>query len=340
MARKLFFFHSELGPSAPSAAQLWRIAADGSTPARPLGIAGEGAFYPAIAPQGHRLAYQHRFADANIWRIPLISPGKFGDPSVLVASTRVEFARPHAFSPDGRRIAFESARSGPQAVWIANADGSSPTLLFGGTGYLSGSPAWSPDGKSIAFDSRKDGHPQIYVISADGGAPRRVTYDSFDDMVPSWSRDGQWILFNTNHAGRFEIFKIPASGGPAIQVTHNGAWAPQESPDGKFLYYTRIRAASSPLVRMPLEGGPEEQILPKVFDRCWAVTSDGVWFAQQVGPASGLQFFDFKTTKITNTVHLSRPLSVGLAISPDQRALLYNQADSSGTEILLVENFR
>jgi len=49
---------------------LYRIAASGSGPPRPLGL-GEGATMPALSSGGRRLAYTHVFQDANIWRIDL-----------------------------------------------------------------------------------------------------------------------------------------------------------------------------------------------------------------------------------------------------------------------------
>jgi Tol biopolymer transport system component len=259
---------------------------------------------------------------------------------MLIASTRFDAIRPNAFSPDGRKIVFESTRSGVQGIWIANADGSSPSFLYGGTGYLSGSPVWSPEGKSIAFDSRKERHAQIYVISADGGAPRRITEGSFDDMVPAWSHDGTWIYFSSMRGERAEIYKVAPMGGTAIQVTHAGGWAPQESPDGRFLFYTRLRNGFSPLIRMPVGGGTEVQILPAVPPRGWTVGERGIWFFQPASDGNELRFFRFSSKQTRNIAELTNVFTSGLALSPDQRTVLYNRVDNQGTEILLVENFR
>jgi Tol biopolymer transport system component len=278
-----------------------------------------------------------------------MSPGQAGEATVAVSSTRVDRALEGTYSPDGRKVAFESDRSGPMAVWIANTDGTNPTLLFSGSGYISGSPTWSPDGRSIAFDSRKDGNPELYVSSVDGGAARRLTNHPADDVLPYWSHDGKWIYFASNRSGSFEIYKMPPTGGDPMQLTRKGGWSPRESADGRFVYYSRrmpgnvilSTASKSPLLRIPVEGGEESQVAEGVFDRTWAVSREGIWFLVPVGQQRAeLRFLDFATGKTNTAGRIGTPVHTGMAISPDGRTLLYNQLDHSGTEILLVEHFR
>lgn len=56
------------------------------------------------------------------------------------------------WSPDGRRIAFHSRRTGNLDIWVMNADGSNPVRLTDDPehDYL---PSWSPDGKMITLTS-------------------------------------------------------------------------------------------------------------------------------------------------------------------------------------------
>ena len=56
--------------------------------------------------------------------------------------TAVRDAYPH-LSPDGRTLAFHSNRSGRQAIWLADADGSNPRMLFDGRD-LGGEPELRP----------------------------------------------------------------------------------------------------------------------------------------------------------------------------------------------------
>ena len=70
-----------------------------------------------------------------------------------------------AWSPDGRRIAFESDIGINSEIYMMNADGSDIVGLTDSAG--SASPAWSPDGRRIAFLSDVDGNgnTDIHVIT-------------------------------------------------------------------------------------------------------------------------------------------------------------------------------
>ncbi len=323
------------------------LSMDGNPP-RDLALATDDASQAAVSLQGNRLALMRSFSDVNVWRAPVLTPGLLGEAASFIASPRADRVREHAYSPDGRKIAFESNRGGgPSSVWLAEADGSNPILLAGGT-VLQGSPTWSPDGRWIAFDSRRDGNGQLYVISAEGGAARRLTNSQADDLIPCWSRDGKWIYFASTRTGTSELFKVAPSGGEPVQITHTGAWAPIESSDGKFLYYMRrlptsntlSLTAKSPLFRIPVEGGEETQVLDAVCDREWLVTAQGVWYVWPVAASRAeIRYFDFATRKTTVAAAINKPVFLGLALSPDGRYLLYNQTDHSATELLLVENF-
>ena len=98
--------------------------------------------------------------------------GRRPDAVKLVASSRWDMDG--VYSPDGKRIAFGSDRSGTFEIWICNSDGTNQLQLTSLAGADSGTPKWSPEGKTIAFDARVAGHGDIFIISADGGSPRRL----------------------------------------------------------------------------------------------------------------------------------------------------------------------
>ena len=138
--------------------ELWRINASGSAkPVRVAGI-GENASDIAISPSGRRLVYGRVSNYGTLWKVP-IETGRGGEPVRVTATTaRVTF--PH-FSPDGKRIAYQSGRSGVNEIWLCDADGSNSVQLTGFGKGASGSPRWSPDGRTIAFDSNVGGNWDI-----------------------------------------------------------------------------------------------------------------------------------------------------------------------------------
>src|SRR5207249_5608087 len=188
--------------------RLWRVSTSGGTPELVNGV-GEGAGAPTISPRGDRLAYVQARADANIWRTAgPASKGRRAAPVKVIASSRQDWAG--VFSPDGKRIAFGSDRSGSFEIWTCNSDGTNQAQLTSLKAADAGTPSWSPDGTNIAFDARLEGHGDLFVISADGGSPRRLTTEPVENNVPTWSRDGKWIYFSSYRTGSCQIWSIPS----------------------------------------------------------------------------------------------------------------------------------
>ncbi|MGH7475318.1 MAG: hypothetical protein ACRELD_03445 [Longimicrobiales bacterium] len=81
-----------------------------------------------------------------------------------------------AWSPDGRRIAFDSTRDGNWEIYTMAADGSDVRRLT--TDAADDTRArWSPDGRRIAFQSwRHGGGMEVFVMNADGTDVRRLTF--------------------------------------------------------------------------------------------------------------------------------------------------------------------
>jgi Tol biopolymer transport system component len=250
------------------------------------------------------------------------------------------------YSPDGRRIAFQSGRAGgvPE-IWLAIADGSNPTRLTRGPGRSQGSPRWSPDGRSIAFDSYGEaGHSDVWTISVEGSGLRQVTRDPADEFVPSWSRDGRFIYFVSNRTGRNEIWRVPTGGGAEEQMTREGGGCPFESLDGRTLYY--LRPQSGALLARPTAGGPERTIVGCAsVSGQYAVAPRGVFYVgceTEDGPAGALWILRFRDA-VSGEDRLVARLEAdglgGVSVSPDGQAIVYGRIGVS-SDLMMVENFR
>jgi Tol biopolymer transport system component len=323
--------------------RMYRVRASGGVPARVEGF-GDYPRTLTTAAKVHRLIYSRSLRDYNIWRIPLEASGNpAGVPSKLLASTRDETSP--AYSPDGKRIAFTSNRTGVNQVWVADADGSNPVVLTNFPEGTGGSPKWSPDGQTLVYDGRPEGLADIYSIPAEGGTPKRLTDHSAraDDAVPCYSADGRWIYFNSKRSGQPQLYRIPANGGEAVQITRKGGGWPAASPDGKWIYYSKPQRG---IWRVPADGGEEIQILavPSIYGQgTFCIMASGIYFAGARDPASGtipLKLYRFADAKTVELGRFDKPLAGYFSVSPDEKWLAYGQLDSSVDDLMLVENFR
>jgi eukaryotic-like serine/threonine-protein kinase len=321
-------------------ASLWRVSVSGGAPELVSGAGGD-ADAPSISPRGDRLAYVHSLAHLNIWRTEWPdAKGSRGSPVKLIASSRMDGEGD--YSPDGKRIAFSSDRSGNFEIWVTTSGGSNPVQLTSFGGSQTGSPRWSPDGQSIAFDSRLEGHSDIFVISTEGGSPRRLTTEPSENNVPSWSRNGKWVYFSSDRSGDWQIWKVPAGGGAATQVTKTGGFVALESWDGKTLYHYKPDRS---IWRMPVDGGEATRVLEGVPETdTWAILEKGIVFQDNDERLARIKFFDFATrgTREITSVELGpgAPSGKMFSISPDGKWILYSRVDQFDSDIMLVENFR
>ena len=173
--------------------EIWLMSADGSRQHRlARGLS------PAWSPDGSKIAYA---SPGDI----LCPPGRglrCTGLSMMNADGSAQRRIPHtdggeypSWSPDGKRIAFNSNLSGDHLMYIVDVDGSRVVDLSKvGEGWQ---VDWSPDGRSILFTSHRDhqdNYTDIYVMRPDGSGVRRLTHNL--GYTPAWSRDGRRIVFS------------------------------------------------------------------------------------------------------------------------------------------------
>jgi Tol biopolymer transport system component len=257
---------------------------------------------------------------------------------MLISSTYIQ--QVPQYSPDGRKIAFQSNRSGNYEVWTCDADGSNCLQITSFDGPQGGWPHWSPDSRLLSLDFNAEGHPEVYVVAADGGKPHPITHSPANDVLSSWSHDGLWIYFASDRSGQYQIWKAPKDGGEPVQVTRSGGYTSSESPDGKYIYYTKFSAQSGyyqpGLFRMPAQGGEETQVLEGPVAISFGVTSKGVYFQPN---AKTIRFLDAATGKTSTIAELDKP-GGNIGVSPDDAYVVWSQTDRTSQDLMLVEGFR
>jgi Tol biopolymer transport system component/DNA-binding winged helix-turn-helix (wHTH) protein len=317
---------------------LWRVSAETRAPAAQF---NENGSWPAVSRMGDRLAYQRETQSLTIWQTELPAERK-AEPRILVPLTSQTDQGPGPqFSPDGKKLAYMSDRSGTMEIWVSDRDGSNAFQLSA-VGDA-GTPRWSPDSESIVFDANRRRGAVIEVLSLRGGAPRILTQDESENRCPSWSRDGKWIYFASSRAGSWQVWKIPSAGGIPVQVTKLGGHAAFESADGKLIYYAKTPHANPEIWQVPSGGGHESLVSARVRPptwASWAVVDDGILFAEPSGTgAPVLNLFDSKNHRV-KTVGMLHIVPFWLAATHDGKAVAFDQPGWRQAQIMLMENFR
>ena len=109
----------------------------------------------------------------------------------LTADTNLRFNSNPTWSPDGRKIAFDSRRIVADRtrthIFVITADGIELEQLTDGPAS-DWTPVYSPDGTKIAFESNRHGGDNIYVMDTNGKNAVNLTRTppGVDNTRPSW----------------------------------------------------------------------------------------------------------------------------------------------------------
>ncbi len=139
---------------------------------------------------------------------------------------------------------------------------------------------------------------------------------------------------------------MASSGGEAQPVRGAEGIFPDESPDGKWIYFsTGAEVRPGRLKRVPVSGGEASDIVSQVVGRNWGLTPTGIFYMAPpltINGGSDLRYLDIATGATRTVFRTEKSVLAGLAISPDQRRIIFSQGGKAMEEadIMLVENFR
>jgi dipeptidyl aminopeptidase/acylaminoacyl peptidase len=192
------------------------------------------------------------------------------------------------WSPDGRHLAFASARheerddDNASDIWIIPAHGGEPRRLTDTTGPVSW-PAFSPDGRTIAYLGHGYRHEsgrnmRLFTRPVAGGMPTcltmaldRTCVPFFTNVAPLWSQDAVWITFAVEDQGDIPIFRVRADGAAAPERIITGArqvTGLSASRDGAWLAFAAMDAVSPAEVLSCRADGMAEKPLTDL-NRTW-----------------------------------------------------------------------
>jgi Tol biopolymer transport system component len=180
-----------------------------------------------------------------------------------------------AYSPDGKRIAYE----GEAGLYVADADGSNARRIPGQPSVRELSnvePSWSPDGDRIVFE--RDG--SLYTISPEGEDPEFLVRGS----APRWA-DGR-IAFTSGYDENHEYADIVVmhADGTGRKVLAHGD-SVDLSPEGSMLAYsapggTDPAASNRAVYVRPVDGGKPRRVTDNGYAPIWSPDGDYLAFTR------------------------------------------------------------
>ncbi|HKX26737.1 MAG TPA: LpqB family beta-propeller domain-containing protein [Blastocatellia bacterium] len=299
---------------------------------------------PALSPDGTEIAV---VSGGDIWTVPAAG----GEARLLISHPASE-QRP-LYSPDGRRLAFVSTRSGNSDIYVLTFEsGELKRMTFDEANESL--DAWSRDGRWIYFSSNSRdiaGMNDLYRVGVDGGTPMTVSADRYvNEFFAAPSPDGrdlafsargiasqQWWRKGHSHIDQSEIWLLkdgqryePVGTGGAKEL-----W-PMWSPDGRSLFYVSDRSGAQNIWMKPLSGAAKQVTGFKDGRVLWPnLSSDGklmvfernfgVW---RLDPATG-ETSEVKIVRrgvpagpAVERLNVSNQLN-DLALSPDGKKLAF-----------------
>ena len=221
-------------PGTPRAVHRSLIAVDAQGTPRTISPDSRAFVSTRVSPDGRRIA---------IWLEEGASAAVFLKDLSRDPLTRLTYSGDDhgpVWSPDGRRIAFESGRASTHHLFVRAADGSGEDRQVT-TGdrhhYLND---WSPDAQSLIYT---EFHPEtsadLWLVNVEGPPrPRPFRATRFAEKQAAFSPDGKWVAYVANDSDRNEVYVQAVGGsGNRTQLSSDGGDEPAWSRSGDRVFY-------------------------------------------------------------------------------------------------------
>ncbi|MEO8359391.1 MAG: protein kinase [Vicinamibacteria bacterium] len=213
------------------------VLADRSGKERVLPLSPKAYEAPRISPDGRQLAVGIVTPDeGSVWIYDLTE---------AFAIRRLTFSgrnRLPLWSPDGKRVAFQSDRGGDVAIYVQASDGSgvAQRLTTAQAGTTHTPESWSRDGRYLSYSVNGQDGSELWLRSmADGRVAHFGDVRSSAPLNSALSPDAKWIAYGLRGPiNQAFVEPIPATGA-RYQISADGDTShhPFWAPDGKALFY-------------------------------------------------------------------------------------------------------
>jgi len=300
----------------------------------------EDAYNPAYSPDGGSIAVDAPWAgQRRLWLVD--THGRNRKQLTSDSSEAIAHVRPR-WSPDGRRIVFQSIESTKFDIRVVDLQ-SQKLLWVTNDLFQDIQPVWSPSGRHVYFASYRSGGLNLWRIAVSSGgkpraAPQQLTTGAGQDVEPSVSPDGARLAFTIRkqNADLWTLPVDPDSGRPtgapeeAIATQREdsrGSW----SPDGRFIAFNSDRTGEMNVwihdrnqrSERPLTSGAGGD-----YQATWSPDSRTLVFFSSRSGMPNIWTVDIETGALRSLTE-SASLDINPFFSPDGRSIAF-QSDRTG----------
>ena len=200
---------------------------------QPLAAPARAYVFPRLSTNGKQVGVAITEQESQVWLYDLSRETltRFTFDGTLNLNT--------VWTPDGKRIAFQSNKDGPPNVYWQYADGSGGLERLTSSEFVHFPVSMSPDGQFLAYGeiNPTTGY-DLWVLRLKDRQTQPFLRTPFTESIPQFSSDGHWLAYVSNESGRYEIYVQPYPGpGGKWQISTEGGTEPVWNPDGRELFY-------------------------------------------------------------------------------------------------------
>ncbi|HEY3137704.1 MAG TPA: S9 family peptidase [Blastocatellia bacterium] len=304
---------------------------------------------PQLSPDGRWIAYTvadtDKSANKRATQIYLISIDG-GDPRQLT-NEKQSSSQPR-WSPDGKRLAFVSARDGEPQIWTIDLAETAQAKKITNLSTGVDAPVWSPDGKWIAFTSEV--YPECMSDDCNKQRAEQAASSKVKARIAERLLYRHWTAWKEGK--RTHVFVVSTDNGQTRDLAPGDYDAPPFSlggptdyafsPDSKELAFARntdkdeARSTNGDIFTVPVAGGEPRRITGEnpADDLTPAYSPDGRYIAYRAQSKPGfesdrwrLMLYDRKTGQSHSITDAFDSSVEAFAFSPDAQKIYFTALD-------------
>lgn len=318
---------------------------------------------------GRSLVISSAKEESAVWRVNV------AEPQEMLVSRSVNSELWPSISPDGERVAFQSARNLSRGnnlfkssifVKTLKSRDERPTPIAE-HGFLS---AWSPNGSAIAFLRRVDDSVELMTVNPNGGGERKLTsggipaigysvspYNHIQTNAFAWSPDATKIAYTSGRNGAANIWTVSVADNLDTPVTENlrtdiSFYCPIWSSDGKRLaFFTQKKSANEnqktvrglSIIDLASKKVTEVYTSDKIFRFIgWTADENGLIIAESevqsgLPPETALKKVEVGTGKTSTIISIKNAYFYNIFLSPDRKYIAYAGRNGDKDDIWLIQ---